>query len=225
MGQDLSKHPGYCTEEAVRQGTQWHLDQGHTVFQLFQFPGGEQAHSNVLLSTLRLPENAKVLSLGSGVGGMERYWQLSRPDLSFELVNVTPTQLEMCLCEGEHVQADAEGYVSENGPFDCVLIAYTLGHVGVLETLASALENVKPGGVLVLYDVFDTSNRFDSTLYYDAPKRREVEAFAVESNLRFRTVVQGGIPPVEYAAFTLPWIVDEAVPCLFVLEKAAHVDL
>lgn len=216
MKQDLSKHPAYSDEEKVRAGTQWHLDRGHSVFQLFQV-GSEREHSETMLRLLQLPYCASVLSLGCGVGGMERYWQLARPDLSFELVNITPTQLAMSVCRGTRVQADAQGYVSANGPFDCVVMAYMLGHVDVSATLASAIKNLRHRGTLLIYDVFDATETFNRELFYDSPSREEIERFAAERGLHLRHLMVGGFPPTEYVAQELPWLVGQATPCLFIL--------
>jgi SAM-dependent methyltransferase len=220
MKPDLSRHPMYGSDAKTRELTAWHLDQGHTVLQLFQFGGGEAQHSMQLLQLVNAPQGARVLSLGSGVGGMERFWQDARPDLSFELVNIAQPQLDLCLCEGEHVQADAEGYVSANGKFDVVVIAYLLGHVDAKETLKSATENLAPGGKLVVYDVFDSSTAFDDLFCYVSPTLRDVEAFAVANDLRFQVSLQGGFSPTPYVRDLVPpSVLAQTVPALFVLRR------
>jgi hypothetical protein len=214
---DLSQHPLYRDESAVRQITEWHLSQGRSVFQLFQFPGGELEHSLRLLALIDPPHVARVLSLGSGVGGMERYWQVARPDLSFELVNVAQPQLDLCRCEGAHVLADADGYISSSGRFDVVLLAYMLGHVDVAATLDSALANLKSGGALVVFDVFDSTQEFDAAFCYESPALAEVERFSVEHGLRSQ-LIERDLESCSYVRDEVPAaLLRQTQPALFIL--------
>jgi SAM-dependent methyltransferase len=216
---DFEHHPLYRDAAQVRAGTEWHLAQGHTVFQLFQFEGGEAEHSRCVLELACLPRNATVLSLGSGVAGMEAHWLAGRPDLTFELVNYSPEQLALSLCPGRRVVADAQGYVSEHGPFDCVVVAYMLGHVDALATLQSALRNVKPGGRLVVLDVFDSTPEFDAALTYTSPTRADVRAIESVCGLGLRAAMTG-FKPTDYVRRELPaTLLEQTTPALFVLDK------
>jgi hypothetical protein len=65
------------------------------VFQFFQMPRNERDHSQWLLSVVDPQNRARsVLSLGCGVAGMESYWKIQRPELEFELVNISQPQLD-----------------------------------------------------------------------------------------------------------------------------------
>lgn len=165
-----AEHPLYRDDAAVGRGTLEHVQAGRTIFQMFQFGASEAEHAARMLELVDPPAGGSVLSLGCGVGGMERYWQLRRPDLSFELVNISAAQLDLCACEGERVLADAEGYVSPRGPFDVVVLAYMLGHVDARATLHSAMANLKPEGLLLVADCFDSEPEFDWQMHYDSPK-------------------------------------------------------
>jgi len=207
----------YRDPELVRRVTSGLVENGFTVFQLFQFPGGEVKHSIKMLELVQPPKNASVLSLGCGVGGMEQVWHYYRPDLTFELVNSSAEQLKLCLCPGKTVCADAQGYVSGTGLFDCVILAYVLGHVDANVVLRSAYANLKLGGRLMIFDVFDSSPEFDAALDYNSVWLEQIEAFAVDRDMRFRFVQQGGFERGELAQMYPLEL--KTTPALFILEK------
>ena len=213
----MTDHVLYRDEALVKQVTNQLLSHGHSVLQLFQFFQDEELHSEYLLNQLDLPPNAKVLSLGSGVGGMERYWQKIRPDLSFELVNTSASQLNLSLCKGKHILADAATYESDRVPFDCVVIAYVLGHVHPGDCLASAVKNcgAKPGTVM-LYDVFDGTPRFNSDLHYNSPSL--MATMDAMKDYRLRTAIVGHIPLGQFAQYNVPWVKGECTPALLIFE-------
>ena len=216
----FTDHPLYKSDRALTIVTEALLASGHTVFQIFQWPGGEARHSDQLLTMADPKEEARtVLSLGCGVGGMEAYWKASRPELEFELVNIAKPQLDRCVCDGRCVLDNAETYQSPWGPFDLVLVCYLLGHVDPLMTLCSALVNTDAGGTLLVYDVFDGSEQFCETWFYNTPTLRELERFGVDNNLRFQTVYEGGIPFGDYFAESGLWTAVDATPALFVFKK------
>jgi|SRR5215469_3901220 len=217
----FTTHPLYRNEATVKAITEILLSAGQTVFQLFQYPGGEEEHSTFMLQLADPTYRCRrILSLGCGVAGMERYWQQYRPELDFELVNISQAQLNMIGgLVGNRVCADATDYHSDNGPFDMVVVSYLLGHVPVQKTLLSALDNLKPGGLLFVYDVFDGSEKFDRELFYASPKERDIWAVAGDENLGLCASVIGGIPMCPFFAKTHPWINDEVTPQLFVFSK------
>lgn len=207
----------YRDEATLRGGTAWHLAQGHTIFQLFQF-GDERAHALRMLDLVRPGRGASVLSLGCGVGGLERLWQLARPDLFFELVNLAAPQLDVCLCEGRRVVADAETYRSGR-MHEVVLCAYMLGHVDPLRTLGSALANLAPGGVLLLADVFDSSPEFDAALCYTSPRLADVLAFASSNGLQLEVIREGLTAPPHVAGAVPEAVLRSTVPAVVVLRR------
>lgn len=217
---DMAAHPLYRDDALVRAVTQWHLDEGHTVFQLFQFGDSEAEHADVMLRLAAPPQGGSVLSLGCGVGGLERHWQLHRPDLSFELVNLSPAQLDLCLCEGTLVHADAQEYISARRPFDVVLMAYLLGHVDVERTLAHAVDNLAPGGVLLVADVFDGGADVDRDLAYSTPRRQAVLDLAGRRGLSAGWI-GGGLRPTSFAHAAVPHHLDSVEPAVLLLRRRA----
>jgi SAM-dependent methyltransferase len=212
-------HPLYRNQAKIALVTDALLASGHSVFQIFQRYPDEAAHSEWLLSLADPEEKARtVLSLGCGVGGMEAYWHASRPELEFTLVNIAQAQLDRCLCAGRTVCANAETYIDKE-QFDLVVICYLLGHVRVDITLLSALGNLKRGGNLLIYDIFDGSEKFCDTWFYDTPALSTIEIFGTANGLRFRTVFQGGIPYGDFFQDSGLYTAVDAMPALFVFQK------
>jgi SAM-dependent methyltransferase len=213
----LIDHPLYQNDDAVRNVSEWLLDRGYTVLQLFQMPHNEQEHSEWMLKQVGQCGN-RILSLGSGVAGMEAYWKKLRPELEFELVNISQSQLDLSLCDGRKICADAEGYISDAGPFDIVILSYVLGHVDIDATLESAGGNVAPKGKLLIYDVFNGSDRFNEEMHYDTPCLSDIVNFSrVYGGYPLRILTS--IPLGEFCVKYVPWVVTQTVPGLFIFEK------
>jgi SAM-dependent methyltransferase len=207
-------HPLYVDERLVGDVADWYLARGITVLQLFQFPGGERAHSEKVLSLIEpLPAAADLLDLGCGVGGMSNYWRERRPDLRFTLLNSSQAQLDRCVCEGRKICADAEGFIDPDRRYDVVVVAYFLGHVDAQKTLSSAAQNLKPGGKLLVCDVFDGTPRFDRELCYYSP-RMDLLRFPLRCTLR----IVGNIPLSDITRELMPWVADQATPALMVFQ-------
>jgi len=215
----MRDHPLYSDPDLVRAVTRELLRNGKTIFQIFQLHPDEEKHSKEMLELTDLPTQARVLSLGSGVGGMEAIWKKLRPDLEFELVNASQEQIELNLCPGKTVVSDAEGYISPNRPFDCVLLAYVLGHVDVKPTLQSAYDNLGSGGILLIYDVFNSTPAFDKALAYQSPNFQDVGVFMKEHGMSYRHLIYQTVPG-DFATRVIPiGLLKQTVPALFVLEK------
>ena len=221
---DYRNHPLYKDEALVADWTDRLVNAGHSVFQLFQFPSNEEQHSLILLDIVDPKrELTLVMSLGCGVAGMEAYWKRARPELKFHLVNTSKAQLQRSLCDGDLIRADAQSYSSQLAPFDLVVIAYMLGHVEALPTLRRAAAQLRPGGKLFVYDVFNGTEEFSQRLCYRMTSLSQLEQFGVQSQLRFRVVVEGGIPVApcmhDIDAELAKWLPTQATPALFVFQQ------
>jgi len=117
-----------------------------------------------------MPSGARVLSLGSGVAGMEAYWVDERPDISVTQVNASMAQLSRSRCPGTLVLGDMRDPGSWDGsmaPFDLAVMAYSLHHVDdVPAMLAVAYACLKPGGTLLVLDVWGGSVRYHEACAY-----------------------------------------------------------
>jgi SAM-dependent methyltransferase len=220
----FTEHPLYQKDEngLCAVATEALMAAGHTVFQIYQMPLSEIHHAEWLLRMTDPECKAKrVLSLGCGIGGMEAYWKIMRPDMTFELVNISQEQIKRCVCRGRKVCADAETYRSDQPPFDLVAICYLLGHVNVHSTLSSALANLAPWGRLLVYDLFEGTQNLRETLLYDTPSFEEVETFGVTHKMRFRATIQdrGRIPLADFFRDNFGWIGFESRPGLFVFQR------
>lgn len=177
-------HPLYSDEALVHKLTKGLMDEGHTIFQLWMFSQDEYTHSVCVLQQIRLPRNARVCSLGCGVGGMEYYWSRESPDLQFDLVNRSQAQLCLCRCPGIRTHAKIEN-IHAYKIYDCVILAYVLGHVDVEKTLRQAERMCKPGGKILVLDVFDSAPVFDRELLYDSPKTGGMVAAGFECEKQY----------------------------------------
>lgn len=222
----FTEHPLYQDVDSKLCGdaTDVLMNAGHTVFQLYQMPLNEADHARWLLRmTDPKCKCNRVLSLGCGVGGVEAYWKMLRPHMTFELVNISNQQLRRMVCPGKKVHANAETYRSKAKPFDLVVLCYLLGHVSVNKTLESALANLAPWGRLLVYDVFEGTQNFQETLIYATPTFKQLELFGADYNLRFHTVIEdtegAHIPLAEFFKENNPWIALESSPGLFVFDN------
>lgn len=158
-------HPLYDDESLVAQASRAHLDAGRSVFQIFQLAANEREHSRRVLRELWLPTGAEVLSLGCGVGGMEKHWHDMRPDLHFTLVNKSQAQLDLCVCPGERICDDLVHYLrTPHWRFHCVVFGYVLGHLRPTDA-RRVLQHTRCNRVVVL-DVIGPSKWFTKVLHY-----------------------------------------------------------
>ena len=204
-------HPVYNDEGQVRQLTLEHLAEGRTVLQMFQLADSEENHALRVLDLIGLADNARVLSLGCGVGGMEAYWHDRREGLRFELVNLSQAQLDLCICPGAKVCADATHYRSTGPGFDLTVLAYVLGHVEAETTLRAAVHNTRKGGRVVVLDVFDGTEVFDSHFSYSTVASIDMRAAGfveVETPHAWRLM-----PLIHRLS---PWVTRHATPAMWV---------
>jgi len=208
----------YADDSVVRTFTESVMRYA-TVFQLFQLEESEHAHSLRLLELIKLPIGAKVLSLGCGVGGMEAYWQAARPDLDLTLVNISPAQLDLCLANGRRVLIDAQEYRGE--ACDVVVAAYMLGHVDPVRLVRIAAEHVRPGGVLLVADVFDSTPAFDYALQYDSPSRKEIERTISASGLEAMHILTDLQAPDHVKGVVPSYLMELTHPAIMIYQRTA----
>jgi SAM-dependent methyltransferase len=164
----------YSDDVLVGAVTDSLLKQGHTVFQMFMLDPDERTHSLMVLERIFMPIDGRVLSLGCGVGGMERYWVEAMPNIEVTLVNHAMPQLARRVCPGRLVLADMRDIDCEAtvpvGSFDVVVMAYSLHHCEkTLEMIDTARSMLRPGGTLLVLDVVDGSDAYHAAVDYRTP--------------------------------------------------------
>ena len=164
----VEDHPAYGDEVLVARVTDDLLAQGRTVYQMFLLDPDERLHAQAVLAHVFVPIDGRVLSLGCGVGGMERYWVDAMPNIEVTLVNQSMAQLARCVCPGARVLADMRDGPSLPGSgYDVVVLGYSLHHVDdVPAMLAVAYSMLRPGGTLLVLDVCDGSPGYEQAVQY-----------------------------------------------------------
>jgi SAM-dependent methyltransferase len=163
----------YSDDVLVGRVTDSLLAQGRTVFQMFMLDPDERTHSLMVLERIFMPIDGRVLSLGCGVGGMERYWREAMPNIEVTLVNHSMPQLVRSVCPGVMLMADMRDlseYWPDGGGFDVVVMAYSLHHCEqTLEMIDTARSLLRPGGTLLVLDVVDGSDAYHAAVDYRTP--------------------------------------------------------
>jgi len=124
------------------------------------------------VSLLRhLPRNLEVaLEIGCGTGGLstllaERAQRVIAIDLSPEMIARAPRRPNL-----EYRVEDAQTCALPEA--DCIVSAATLHHLPFEETLQKLARALKPGGILVVHDLFRDDGLFDRALSAIALTRR-----------------------------------------------------
>lgn len=159
----------YHDEENVRQVSAAMLAAGVTVLQAHLLAADEREHCRRLVKFFEPPRGASVLDGGSGLGGVVKHMHEFRPDIKFTNLNVSPSQLALCVNSFPRVVADIEDTGLPPGEFDAVMFNYALGHVRLDLAFAEAARVTKPGGLLLIYDIVaEDSEKLICTLGYVA---------------------------------------------------------
>jgi len=136
----------------VNEQTKLLVDNGHKVFQIHRFAKNDESHLARLERWAELPQDAKVLDMGSGVGELAKVFTKLRPDLKFYLVNLSKLQLSyskefICHC------CSFLDVPEQNESFDAVLFCFSIGHENVEIALKEAHRLLKNNGILFIYDM------------------------------------------------------------------------
>ena len=112
----------------------------------------EAAHVSALLAMMEPEQDATVLDLGCGIGGVAQLMGAERPDLRFALVNSEPLQLAMADPKLLRVLADYHHVPLPDGYASGAMFLYSLCYGRLLDALTSAHRLVQPDGWLFVYD-------------------------------------------------------------------------
>jgi phosphoadenosine phosphosulfate reductase len=162
----------YANPQLVIDQTEALAEEGVRLLNFWRLANTEPDHVRALLDLMDLPKWARVVDLGSGTGEFARLAHQQRRDLNFTLVNDNPWQLEQSPTEAVTVLADMADTGLAAETYDAVVLAYALGHGDVAAVLEEAHRLLKPGGKLVLHDVYaqatPAAERFEQALDYRA---------------------------------------------------------
>jgi ubiquinone/menaquinone biosynthesis C-methylase UbiE len=109
-----------------------------------------------------------VLEIGCGTGGFarrlaERSQHVLALDLSPEMIRIAREQSAQ-FPNIEFQLADVRDWPLADESFDCIASIATLHHVPIRETLLKIKAALKPGGVLLVLDLFEPAGLSDSLL-------------------------------------------------------------
>lgn len=160
----------YANPQLAGEQTARLAGEGVRLLNFWRLAESESGHVAAALDLLELPPGAAVADLGSGTGEFARLALAQRGDLRFTLVNDHAWQLEQSPSGARTVLADMARTGLASGSYDAVILAYALGHGDVAEVLEEACRILKPGGKLLLHDVYAESHadaaRFERALGY-----------------------------------------------------------
>jgi ubiquinone/menaquinone biosynthesis C-methylase UbiE len=168
--------------ELVNKSTQFMMDNGQFILQAHRFADNDSDHASRLLRWAELPENARVIDLGSGTGAVDLCWSIERPDLQFCLVNLSEFQLGVIPKWCDQICCDMEDVPCPDESFDAAVCLFTIGHGDTREVIREMSRLVRPGGVVFVYSMVG-DNKNISSLSYEIVDRDYIEMCAKDVGL------------------------------------------
>lgn len=141
--------------EAINRATDLSLAQGIRVLQTAFIGGSQAAHVAYLLKLIDPIPGAHIVDAGCGLGEVAWLMKGHRPDLTFDLVNVSQHQLDHAPGGDDfaHHLADftTSGLASESA--DVVMFNSALCQMPINQALSEARRLLRPGGELFICDL------------------------------------------------------------------------
>ena len=188
--------------EAIEQATLHGLQLGHRVLQAHRFAQNDLEHVRRLTLWADLPNDARVVDMGSGVGEVASIWNKFQPDIEFVLVNISPLQLELSPPGMARYCCDMTDVPEPDQAFDAAICCFSIGHVNRSEAFREMARLVKPGGIVFIYDMVrvsgDNSRLLELAYRVDGRNDMEVCARLADLHLDFylEPVDEGWFGPV-----------------------------
>lgn len=149
-------HDDSLVEKLTRESIQ---KTGSQVLQIDWLDPDENTHLSKLLTLYDIPLNAKVLDMACGTGIVAHTWNMFRPDLSFTLNNISPSQLAFSGRSFPVICSSADETGLPDNSFDAITIQYALGHLDLNDFIEEVSRLLVPGGIFCLYDLFAYSDK------------------------------------------------------------------
>lgn len=144
--------------QAIDQSTELCIKHGVRVLNANLFGKTEAAHVDRLLELIDPPHGAVILDAGCGIGEVARLMAHARPDLEFQLLNVSAAQLAHCPDGMARILADFEATGLPDASVDVVMFNYSLCHsLNVPAALHEARRVLREGGILFVNDMVRTA--------------------------------------------------------------------
>jgi 3'-phosphoadenosine 5'-phosphosulfate sulfotransferase (PAPS reductase)/FAD synthetase/ubiquinone/menaquinone biosynthesis C-methylase UbiE len=159
--------------------------QGVKIFNAALFGANEQEHVAVLLDLMKPRPGALIVDAGCGIGETARIMSAARPDLRFQLLNISAAQLAHCPPTMDRVLGDFDAMPFADGVADVVMFNYAICHSSNWRTtLREARRVLMVGGSLFINDMARLSGdnaEFERLLGGRAHEPELVEAWAREA--------------------------------------------
>jgi phosphoadenosine phosphosulfate reductase len=153
--------------DAINTATDLALAKGLRVMQTAFIGDSQAAHVAYLLKLINPAPGAHIVDAGCGVGEVARLMHAERPDLTFDLVNVSEYQLKHAP-DGEAFALHRVDFTRSGLPdasADVVMFNSALCQMPINQALSEARRLLKPGGQLFVCDLAITEYRELPELY------------------------------------------------------------
>lgn len=141
--------------EAINRATDLSLAQGLRVMQTGFIGGSQTAHVAYLLKLMAPAYGAHIVDAGCGIGEVAKLMHDLRPDLTFDLVNVSAYQLEHTPAGAAFnpCLTDFTSTTLASASADVVMFNSALCQMPINQALSEARRLLKPGGQLFVCDL------------------------------------------------------------------------
>lgn len=153
--------------EAINRATDLSLEQGLRVMQTGFIGGSQAAHVEYLLKLIDPAPGAHIVDAGCGIGEVARLMAEQRPDLTFDLVNISEHQLRHAPTGAAFnpCLTDFTRNTLASGCADVVMFNSALCQMPINQALSEARRLLKPGGMLFVCDLSIAEYREIAQLY------------------------------------------------------------
>jgi SAM-dependent methyltransferase len=148
--------------DLINENTQAIVDAGLRVLQIHRFADSDVDHVKYLLNFAKFEKDSYVIDMGSGIGEVARIMKETRPDLDFDLVNISSEQLRFSPRNMPKILANFLEIPMPDETYDAVMFCFSIGHEDHEKSIGEARRILRTGGVLFIYDMVRVSGSNES---------------------------------------------------------------